>query len=144
MCYLYEMQNRFHFLAVLFFLTVKLTVASGQDSLIVQRDTFDVKDRIEFYPKIAVTLSVPTISCSCGNSDFMYRLYQMQNGKWKLFLDHSEPENAPKCTCKYFATQLKDGVMYSIDAVDAEGVYYLELIGGKTPVVSKRFVLIGK
>ena len=135
------MQKHFHLLITLFFLAINIANASAQDSLIIQRDTFDVKDRIEFYPKIAETLFVPTLSCSCGDSDFMYKVYRFENGKWNLFFDHSEPEDAPKCTCKYFATQLKDGVMYSIDAINASGTFYLELIGGKPTVISKKFVI---
>ncbi|MBK6399510.1 MAG: hypothetical protein IPP27_14065 [Bacteroidetes bacterium] len=138
------MQKHFHLPIILFFLALQFVNASAQDSLIIQRDTFDVKDRIEFYPKVAATLSVPTLSCSCGNSDFMYRVYRLENGKWKLFLNHSEQEDEPKCNCKYFATQLKDGVMYSIDAINASGTFYLELIGGKPHAVSKKFILLEK
>lgn len=138
------MQKHFYLLITLFILAINITNAWAQDSLIIQRDTFDINDRIEFYPKIEATLSVPTLSCSCGNSDFMYKVYRLENGKWILFFDHSEPEDAPKCTCKYFVTQLKDGVMYSIDAINASGTFYLELVGGKPHAVSKKFVLMEK
>jgi len=39
---------------------------------------------------------------------------------------------------------LKDGVMYSIDAINASGTFYLELIGGKPHAVSKKFILLEK
>ncbi|MFZ7116372.1 MAG: hypothetical protein ACO1G9_13405 [Bacteroidota bacterium] len=138
------MLKQFKFCVMLFFIVLKLTNVSAQDSLIIQRDTFDIGDRIEFYPKIAETLFVPTLSCSCGDYDFMYKVYKLQNGKWNLFINHSEPEDAPKCTCKYFATQLKDGVMYSIDALKQSGTYYVELVGGKSHPVSKKFSVLEK
>ena len=138
------MQKNFYLLITLSFFVFTITNTSAQDSLIIQRDTFDLEDRIEFYPKLAEKLSVPTLSCSCGDYDFMYKVYKFENGKWNLFLDHSEAENAPKCTCIYLATQLKDGVKYSIDALKETGIFYLELVGGKPHPVSKKFVLVEK
>jgi hypothetical protein len=39
--------------------------------------------------------------------------------------------------------QLKDGVMYSIDAINASGIFYLEVTGGRLHPVSAKFVLTG-
>lgn len=38
----------------------------------------------------------------------------------------------------------KDGVMYSIDAINSFGTFYLELIGVKQHADSKRFVFGGE
>ena len=120
----------FCFSAILFAQTpAKKAESNPADKLEPVKATFAKGDSIEFVAKLATGFMAPTISCSCSNKDFFYRVYKKENGEWKMILDHTEKADAKKCDCKVqYAIFVKDRHAF-IAPVKDKGEFYIEVIG---------------
>jgi len=110
------------------------------DSCILNADTFKVNEKIEFIAKVAKTRLVGTMSCSCGNTDFYYKVYVLQKDGWKLFVDHTE-EGKDQCLCKSNSAAIVNENNYSILPINKAGTYYIEIKGDGFSINSKPFTV---
>jgi hypothetical protein len=112
--------------------------AYNTDSLITEKSAFGKNERIYFLAKFNKNYTgqpdhvrlVSTISCSCGNTDFYYRVYRMEEtddivDNWKLFISHVEKADAKKCECKAPYAEFYDGKKYSIPPLTKSGSYII-------------------
>lgn len=112
-----------------------------QDSLILDKSAYEINEKIGFAAKAAHVRSVGTITCSCGNTDFYYRVYSAEKKGWKLFIDHTDNFNLEQCLCKIMYAEIINGNHYSIDPIKKAGTYYIEIKGGDFAITSKPFTV---
>jgi len=111
------------------------------DSLITIKKVFNKNEKIEFIFKLEKQTKrkadnvrlVPTMSCACGDKDFYYELYSINNDKYpnsrKAHLLHNEKSDAKKCDCKSGNAKFYDTKKYSIPSIKQNGKYLLIIQG---------------
>lgn len=109
------------------------------DILIMQHDTLFTFQTVTFTAKVPKVRMIPTISCSCGDTDFYYELYKWEEEGWKLVVDHSEKPSQPQCECKYHHAAFENEKVYSIYPITSPGTYYLRIIGWQFEMLSSAF-----
>lgn len=98
------------------------------DSLLPSLPVFNVNESITFTAKMKKTRMVGTVSCSCNNTDFYYRVFTFKNNKWELYLDHYEyPAKNIMCDCKVQYASFENGKTYAIPQIKEPGEYYVEI-----------------
>ena len=107
------------------------------DSLITLKKEFKKGEKIEFMVKLEKHSNqkssnvrlIPTMSCACGDTDFYYELYLINDvkhpSKRKAFLIHNEKSDAHKCDCKSRPAAFYDGKKYFIPSINQIGNYML-------------------
>lgn len=110
------------------------------DSCILNANTFNLNEKIEFTAKVATTRQVGTMSCSCGNMDFYYKVYSLEKDGWKLFIDHTE-EGKDQCLCLSMRAEIINGNKYSIQSIKKTGTYYIEIKGDGFVINSMAFTV---
>jgi hypothetical protein len=107
------------------------------DSLITSKNEFKKGEKIEFKVKLEKHTKqkssnvrlVPTMSCACGDKDFYYELYIINDVKYpskkKAFLIHNEKSDAQKCDCKSHFAAFYDNKKYFIPSINQIGKYML-------------------
>ena len=94
-----------------------------------EKKIYSANEQIRFYVKSDNGFVSPTISCSCGKSDYYYQVYKV-NGKNQpdsLIVNHTEEPNSKKCDCKYGFYKFIPDALNAIPAIPEKGEYYIRL-----------------
>ena len=97
--------------------------------IVFQKQIFSRNEPIAFYIGNEEGLESPTISCSCGRSDFYYQVYKVNddNRSDSLITNHTERLDSKKCDCKYGTFYFIPDAVNSVSGIPENGVYYIRL-----------------
>ncbi|MFN8166384.1 MAG: energy transducer TonB [Bacteroidia bacterium] len=109
---------------------------------VIMNSEYNSRDKISFQLNLEKDFVSPTISCSCGNTDFFYRIYKIEGRQKTLYRDHTESDKTEKCLCKFYGAILKKDGTYELDPIKDNGYYSFEIIGPNNAVVSSGKFLV--
>lgn len=109
----------------------------------MDKEIYDAKEKIGFYVNHNAKIRVETMSCSCGNEDFYYQVYERgQTPDEETIFNNHRDEGGEKCTCKSEPAVLVPSVIYYIEPINSQGVYFLRIKDTKGNVlISSDFVV---
>lgn len=82
---------------------------------------------------------IPTMSCSCGNTNFYYRIYKLEGKEWILAVDYSEHPDSKMCDCKSSPAAIENNKNYKINGLMQPGKYLMEIGAVESAVKSGVF-----
>ncbi len=129
-------------LLLLSFLLATSAVAQPgmNEALTMSKPHYGVNEDLIFRTHLFRTRMIPTMSCSCGNTDFYYRVHQLVGKDWILAIDHTEyVGKSAACECKSNLAAIDNNKAYRINGLLQKGKYYVEIGSTEAAVRSAVF-----
>lgn len=127
------------------------------DSLMMEKAEFSASEPIAFTVQLNsrqrnrpdVVRIVQTMSCSCNNRDFYYIVYKVDGPTtaayhWKVYLNHTERNDAEKCACKTQYANFRHQQRSAIPPIKGKGYYMIEIPGHDFTMYSAVFYVSGE